>query len=172
MLDYSNKVEATRGIISPALIYEDGTYKLWVTCSEDAEGKKRYIDYYELKTSGQIELKYRHSLQNASLSHIDVIKDKNDYKLVGFDVAKYGFPYKLYSFESPGAEYEYQGIILSNRKGTSWDNGRLYRPSVVRVNDKYYLYYSAYQKSPIRSNHVGLIIFNEWRDLLSCFLIS
>lgn len=172
ILNYKNKINGTLGVISPALIYEDGTYKMWAVCSEDEYAKNRFVDYYEMLAGGSMVRKIHTLIKEARLSHIDVIKDfiDGDYKLVGFDVSKLGFPYKLFSFNNPEVGYKYEGLVLIKGKKSSWDGGRLYRPSITVVDGEYWLYYSAYERQNSKYNHVGLIKFQSWKELLQCFI--
>lgn len=171
MLDYKNDYNDTTGVISPSLIYENGTYKMWAINSESDEREdNRYVDYYEMKDGQQAKLVSHTKVIGSTLSHIDVIRDKDDYKLIGFDVAIVGFPYKLFSFSSPQGPYKYEGFVLARGKRKSWDGGRLYRPSVVIVDGEYWLYYSAYEHYNSTHNHVGLIRFKSWKDLKKCFI--
>lgn len=170
MLDLKKPFDETRLCISPALIYEDGVYRMWCSSAEDFEGKFRTINYYEMRDGRMMELKSKHVLSKGILSHIDVIKNDGKYWLVGNDVSIGGFPLRLYSFVSPDEEkYKYEGIILLHGKRGYWDDRAMYRPSIILVNQKLWLYYSAYGTNPNTSNHVGLIQVQNWEDLLKCF---
>lgn len=170
MLDLKNPFNETRLCISPALIYEDGIYRMWCSSAEDFEGKYRTINYYEMIDGGMMELKSKHALSKGILSHIDVVKDDGKYWLVGNDVSVDGFPLRLYYFVSPDEkDYKYEGILLSHGKRGRWDDRVIYRPSAVWTNQKLWLYYSAYGTNPNTSNHVGLIKVQNWKELLKCF---
>lgn len=165
MLDLKNPFDETRLCISPALIYEDGIYRMWCSSAEDFEGKLRTINYYEMIDGDMMELKSKHALSKGILSHIDVVKDDGKYWLVGNDVSTDGFPLRLYSFKSPvDSEYKYQGIVLSKGKRAQWDQRVIYRPSVVFVEGKLWLYYSAYGCNPTTKNHVGLLKVQSWKE--------
>ena len=170
MLNLKNPFDETRLCISPALIYEDGIYRMWCSTAEDFEGKYRTINYYEMIDGDMMELKSKHALSKGILSHIDVVKDDGKYWLVGNDVSVDGFPLRLYSFVSPDEkDYKYEGILLSHGKRGRWDDRVIYRPSAVWANQKLWLYYSAYGTNPNTSNHVGLIKVQNWKELLKCF---
>ena len=170
MLDLKNPFDETRLCISPALIYEDGIYRMWCSSAEDFEGKLRTINYYEMIDGDMMEFKSKHALSKGILSHIDVVKDDGKYWLVGNDVSTDGFPLRLYSFNSPvDSEYKYQGIVLSKGKRAQWDQRVIYRPSVVFVEGKLWLYYSAYGCNPTTKNHVGLLKVQSWKEMQNCF---
>lgn len=171
MLDLKNPFDETRLCISPALIYEGGIYRMWCSSADDFEGKHRTINYYEWVDGKFPKLKCKHKLSKGILSHIDVIKDRDKYWLVGNDVSTGGFPLRLYSFKFPvDSEYKYEGLVLSKGKRGQWDERVIYRPSAVLVEDKLWLYYSAYGCNPNTKNHVGLIKSTSWKKLKRCFL--
>ena len=171
MLNLKNPFDETRLCISPALIYEDGIYRMWCSSAEDFEGKYRTINYYEMIDGGMMELKSKHHLKKGTISHLDVIHENSKYWLIGNEVLIEGNPLKLYSFVSPvNDEYKYEGVVLTRGRRGQWDDRVTYRPSVVKVDNSLCLYYSAYGSNPITSNHVGLIRFKDWNDMLKCFV--
>lgn len=171
MLNVKNPFPETRMAISPALLYEDGIYKMWVSSADDFEGRHRTINYYEMRDGEPMHLVCKHVLRHGIISHLDVIHAEGRYWLIGNDVRTDGFPLKLYSFQSPtDEEYRYEGVVLSKGKRGHWDDRVIYRPSVTRVGSDYWLYYSAYGSNPMTSNHVGLVRFHSWKELLRCFL--
>lgn len=171
MLNLKNPFDETRLCISPALIYEDGIYRMWCSSAEDFEGKYRTINYYEMIDGGMMELKSKHHLKKGTISHLDVIHENSKYWLIGNEVLIEGNPLKLYSFVSPvNDEYKYEGVVLTRGRRGQWDDRVTYRPSVVKVDNSLCLYYSAYGSNPITSNHVGLIRFKDWNDMVKCFV--
>ena len=171
MLDLKNPFDETRLCISPALIFENGIYRMWCSSAEDFEGKYRTINYYEMIDGGMMELKSKHHLKKGTISHLDVIHENSKYWLIGNEACIDGNPLKLYSFISPiSDEYKYEGVVLTRGRRGQWDDRVTYRPSVVKVDNFLYLYYSAYGSNPKTSNHVGLIRFKDWNDMLKCFV--
>lgn len=167
---YKNTVPATRGIISPALIYEDSKYKMWVSSSNDIDGRIRTIDYYEMKDGEKMTLISSHLLKGGTLSHIDVQKIEGKYYLIGNDAIIESNPLKLYSFTDPNGDYKFLGRALSKGQKGNWDDRVIYRPSILSVEDKIWLYYSAYQSRPSNHCHTGLIKFNLWKELTKQYL--
>ena len=171
MLNLKNPFDETRLCISPALIYEDGIYRMWCSSAEDFEGKYRTINYYEMIDGGMMELKSKHHLKKGTISHLDVIHENSKYWLIGNEVLIEGNPLKLYSFVSPvNDEYKYEGVVLTRGRRGQWDDRVTYRPSVVKVDNSLCLYYSAYGSNPITSNHVGFIRFKDCNDMFKCFV--
>lgn len=170
ILDYKNPFNETRGVISPAVIYEDGVYRMWASTSDDYEGKSRYISYYVMTEDTPLTLQNRISLGKHKISHLDVVKLNEVYNLIGFDVQREGNPYYLFSSSKPDSAFTCQGLILTSGKKGHWDDRVLYRPSISIVENELWLYYSAYQKKKTSSSHVGLIRFKHFDELKECFL--
>lgn len=170
MIREKNPFAETRKVISPSLIYKDGTYMMWCSSAHDFEGNNRTINYYELSGRGKMHLVRQSHFEKGILSHIDVIESDHKYWLIGNDISLNGAPLKLYSFAQPtDNDYVYEGIILSKGKKGYWDDRMIYRPSVVKANNEYWLYYSAYGSRPNTENHIGLIKFKNWNQLTKCF---
>lgn len=163
IFEYKNQTTETRGIISPVILYENGIYHIWASCSEDASGTIRYIDYYQYKNNEEINKISRIVLEDCTPSHFDIVKKDTMYYLCVQDVGIKGFPYKLYiSHEPEFHSFKYCGIVLMPGKSPSWDSDRLYRPSLTIINDQWNLYYSAYYGI---ESHIGLIKFQEWCEI-------
>lgn len=170
IMNYKNPFNETRGIISPAVIYEDGVYRMWVSTSDDFKGFSRYISYYEMAEQSTISLKKKISLGKHRISHLDVIKKNNRYYLIGFDVNCEGNPYYLFSSNKPEGPFVDNGVVLMPGAKGRWDDRVLYRPSITIVEQELWLYYSAYQTQKAKSSHVGLLRFKNFDDLRNCFL--
>ena len=168
ILRYSNAIEATRGIISPSIIYENGVYDIWVTCSRTMDSSERTLVRYSYRDGECIQMVSEYKPKH-SLSHICAIKENGEVCLVGFAVSQPGFPYVLYRLYSDD-KLIFEGTILRRGKKNSWDGSRLYRPYILQVDEEYWLYYSAYQKNPSGNCHVGLLKFHSWKELLNCFI--
>ena len=171
MLNLKNPFNETRMCISPALIYENGIYRMWCSSAEDFEGKHRTINYYEMIEGTAMFLKSKVHLEKGTSSHLDVIHDNGKYWLIGNDAIVEGNPLKLYSFDSPNdCVYKYEGVVLTKGKQNQWDDRVTYRPTVAVVEGQLWLYYSAYGSKPNTKNHIGLIKNVSWKHMLSCYV--
>lgn len=168
MYKYQNQIEATRGFISPSIVYAEGVYHIWVSSSQTSNSKERKIVCYRYVEGEQLELVASYKPSH-SLSHITVLYEENQFKIVGFDVSRKGFPYVLYSIDCNN-NLCYNGMLLRQGRKDSWDGSRLYRPNLTKVDNEYWLYYSAYQEKPSGNCHVGLLRFKKWEELLKCFI--
>ena len=168
MLKYTNSIDATRGLISPSIMYDNGTYDLWASSSRNENSTDRLLIHYSYKEGEEVkqvaEYKPKHSL-----SHICTLKESDKTIIVGFDVNQKGFPYMLYEIGKDN-QLLCKGTILRQGFKNSWDGSRLYRPHIVKVESEYWLYYSAYQEKPSGNCHVGLLRFKNWIELSKCFL--
>lgn len=171
ILNLKNPFNETRRCISPALIYDNGIYRMWCSSANDIDGKHRTIDYYEMSAGKEMSLKSRYELKKGTISHLDVFYDEGKYWLIGNDILIKGSPLKMYSFISPiDAEVKYEGIVLTKGKKGNWDDRIIYRPSMVKVEEKLWLYYSAYRTNPKTQNHVGLVKIRDIKQMVKCFL--
>lgn len=60
--------------------------------------------------------------------------------------------------KSPLGPYIPQGLVLTGRGGDNWDANSIHNPTVIKVNNKYYMYYmgnkgkSSFEGKPLMSN--------------------
>ena len=163
---FKNPINETRGFISPAILYEAGRYMIWCCNIPDADGENRNLDYYEYINGDTVIHKQRTEFRDIALSHLDVIKKDSVYYLIAQDIHVDGYPYYLYTFTDPlKADYDCRGNVLVAGCNNSWDGSRLYRPSLTVVDDKWRLYYSAYNGDNGRNCNCGVIEFSEWTDI-------
>ena len=130
--------------ISPAIIYENGVYKIWyvdtknvltyATATEDAKWHDEKV----------IDLKYE---KNLKTWHLDVISTNKGYEMivVAFDKWDNHNDMSLYySYSKDGISWSQAKVILKPATKTSnWDNKGIYRSTFIYENGKYYVYYGA-----------------------------
>ena len=159
-------------VVSPAIIYEDGIYKIWASHSKEDNREDRTIDYYESETGIDWVLVRKIKLQSDTynFSHLDVIHTDKGYEMVVQSIHKddgtelAGCLEKLmYSVSEDNITYEEPITILERGNKGQWDDWRIYRPSLTKVEDKYYLYYGA--TSSNNDWGTGLIVFDNIEQL-------
>ena len=152
----------TDRILSPAIIYENGRYKMWtVNCK-----KKFPVLYRESKdgfhwtTPSTIQLKYPSDRLRSW--HLDVIHTEKGYEMlvVAFYKGHRHREMNLY-YTSSKNEHDFKKcitILKPSEKEKAWDNRGIYRSSFFVENGIYYIYYSGigYPKGPNSSQGVGL----------------
>ena len=149
--------------LSPAIIYEDGTYKIWFV---DRDRKVKYMeskDGYSYSNERIISLKYQLStLQNW---HLDVIHTDKGYEMivVAYTSWEDRLSMNLYYFVSKDNINYSKGIIILRPSVNSWDNKGIYRSSLMYENGTYYLYYSAMSSTMERG--IGLSYGKEIANL-------
>lgn len=142
--------------LSPALVYENGTYKMWAI-----DLRQGYVIHYYESTDGLkwtapkvINVEY----ENPTLRHwhLDVIHTPK-----GYEMLISAFPKSTndhlhmslyYAFSKDNENYTKARLILRPRTGTNnWDNQGLYRSSLLYANNKYYCFYSGIdsKKGPV-----------------------
>lgn len=154
--------------LSPALLYEDGMYKMWYI-------GKEYIFYY-IESEDLIEWSEPKAISVPGTSepmgmwHIDIIHEGDIYEVVfcGFD--RKTDPQRrnmslYYTTSTDNTSYTDPVLLLSPTFGTDcWDNRGLYRPCILLEKGEYYLYYSGIQDTEARG--VGLSVVRTMNEFL------
>ncbi len=148
-VDWTDKKEvlsvkvSKKDYISPAIIYDDGIYKMWYV------DKNRVVKYTESK-DGKNWKKERtiilyYPQAHLTTWHLDVIKTEKGYELlsVAYKNWKDRNAMNLYYFKSKDNQDYEQGIIILRPSLISWDNRGIYRSSFIYENGTYYVFYSA-----------------------------
>lgn len=149
-------------ILSPAIIYEDGKYKMWTV-----NVKQKYPVLYRESKDGfhwsrpsKIQLKYPSNKLRSW--HLDVIHTHKGYEMlvVAFYKGHKHREMNLY-YTSSKNEHDFKKcitILKPSKKKKAWDNRGIYRSSFFVENGNYYIYYSGigYPKGPKSSQGIGL----------------
>lgn len=142
--------------LSPALVYENGTYKMWAI-----DLKQGYvIHYYEsadgLKWTEPKIINVEYENPTVRHWHLDVIHTPKGYEMLisAFpkDSSDHLHMSLYYAFSKDNENYSKARLILRPRTGTNkWDNQGLYRSSLLYANNKYYCFYSGInnKKGPV-----------------------
>ena len=147
--------------LSPALIYEDGLYKMWAINQNTGHS----IDYRESK-DGKNWSEIRHitvKYDDRDLAHwhLDVIRTAKGYEMsISAYYPKENDRTKMslyYSYSPDNKDYTKACLLFSPQRGTgAWDNKGLYRSSLLFAGGKYYLFYSGLD-TRIGPSGLGLI---------------
>ena len=128
--------------VSPAIIYEDGLYKMWFL---DSGFRIKYADSKDglhWENEKVINFKYKEKVYSW---HQDVIKTEYGYEMivVAMDSWKNHNNMNLYYSKSKdGINWSDATVILKPTKGTLlWDNRGIYRSSFIKENGVYFVYY-------------------------------
>lgn len=150
------------GILSPAILYENGKYKMWTV-----NYKQKFPVLYRESQDGynwsqptKIQLKYPSDKLRSW--HLDVIHTKKGYEMivVAFYHGQKHREMNLY-YTSSKNELDFKKcitILKPSGKEKAWDNRGIYRSSFFVEKGNYYIYYSGigYPKGPKSSQGVGL----------------
>lgn len=150
--------------LSPSVIYDNGVYKMWFVYND----KLMYTESDDLnKWDNPKELITNYNDDTLYNWHLDIIKDNNDYKIVTSAYYKGQNHVRMnlyYSTSKNGTDFEPFKVILTPTYATSnFDNMGIYRSSIVKVNNKYYLYYSGISSN--ESRNIGLIKVSNFKEL-------
>lgn len=148
--------------LSPALVYENGTYKMWAI-----DLRQGYVIHYYESTDGLkwtdpkvINVDYENP--NIRHWHLDVIHSPKGYEMLLSASPKtnddHGHMSLYYAFSKDNENYSKARVILNPRSGTNyWDNKGLYRSSLVYANSRYYCFYSGIN---VKTGPVGIAVIS------------
>ena len=161
------KKRSKQDLLSPAIIYENGTYKMWYV------NRKRvyYIESKDgFKYSEPIEIKLNYPIPRIRSWHLDAIKTENGYELL---VSGYRFhedrnSMNLYHFVSKDGKTFDKGTIVLRPSISSWDNKGLYRSTFMYEDGVYYVYYSGISMNNERG--IGLSFGSDINNLIGSTL--
>ena len=153
-----------KDMISPAIIFEDGKYKLWaisgaqIKYNESTNGKNwNILDEKTCVTNWG----------NITPWHIDVIHTSNGYEAVvqGYTTGGDNNHANLYYVSSiDNTSYSDPLLIINpSLSPDGWDNQGIYRSSIVMVDGLYYIYYSGISKNNARA--ISLSVGKEINNL-------
>ena len=132
--------------VSPAIIYDEGIYKIWYVNKDNKVCYAESEDGYNYSDCQDIKLDYPLSVKTW---HLDVIKTENGYEMLTVAYINWNDRARmnLYYFRSDDeTSFNEQGIIVMTPSNVSWDNRGFYRSSFIYENGKYYLIYSGISK--------------------------
>ena len=153
--------------VSPAIIYENGTYKMWYV-------DKRKVNYRET-TDGtnwsEIQtLQIKYNPAKTYTWHIDVIATKKGYEMIMVayqDDNKRNIMNLYYTYsENEVKNWSTAEIILKpTTKTKNWDNSGLYRSSFIYEDGVYIVFYSGI--STKNDHGIGIVYGKDIKDLKS-----
>ena len=153
---------------SPAIIYDEGKYKIWV-CS-GTSWTNTFVKYYESQNgTNWIDKGYvLDENSNKILAwHLDVIKTDIGYEMVcvrNLGSGNWNITYLTSTSEATG--FNSEKVLMENTKIAGYiDAERLYRPSLAKINGYYYLFYGI---ADINNKwQIGLSIATKQNDITS-----
>lgn len=148
----TNTFDKKYDYVSPIIIYDEGLYKIWFS---NYSSDLYYTETKDWKSFKNIQVcNFKDKPSNFHLWHHDLIKTDLGYEMVinGYEDSNAAKQNLYYTFSQDGVNFSPMKNILniSDKEGV-FDNGTLYKSSLVRVKNKYSLYYSARSKT------------NQWR---------
>jgi predicted GH43/DUF377 family glycosyl hydrolase len=143
--------------LSPAILFDNGVYKVWFS---DNDGKLHYKQSSNLVSWSLTQI-VNLRLENNHIWHQDVIKNNGQYEIIFSAFEKSKDIQSLY-FATSSDEINFtkpeQILKPSSGNVTALDNQMIYRSSLVDVNGKYKVYYSAMDTK--HDWHIFLTNFN------------
>ncbi|MBQ3244968.1 MAG: hypothetical protein IJB01_10215 [Bacteroidaceae bacterium] len=135
-------------VVSPAILYQDGKYRMWYVNSESRV--TRGLSYSE-SNDGKVWKEYKKCTLNGIDNmpwHIDVNRFNGKYYLISYDLNNISI------FESEnGIDFYFVKKLLSPSVTGSFYNYRLYRACIIK-DSKYKVYFSAHDSL---KTYIGLM---------------
>lgn len=154
--------------ISPAIIYDEGIYKIWYV---DVNYKVKYAtseDGLNWVDQKDVNITYKEKLNTW---HLDIIKTDKGYEMlvVAFDKWKNLNKMKLYyTYSLNETDFVEAKVVLKpETRMNKWDNSGIYRSSFIYEDGKYYVFFGAQSKRKHRGT--GLL---EGKDLFNLSSIN
>lgn len=138
-----NSVSYGGDILSPAIIVENGRYKMW-GCRSGQVVYNESNDGSSWNKENEVTLNINWG--NLTAWHLDVIHTDKGYELL---VQAYhpgggnNFSNLYYVESQDNTSFSEPIMVMKPSTGGSWDNQGIYRSSVVKVSGVYHVYYSA-----------------------------
>lgn len=144
----TNTFDKKYDYVSPIIIYDGGLYKIWFS---NYSSDLYYTETKDWKSFEKVQVcKFKDKPANFHLWHHDLIKTDLGYEMVinGYEDSNSAKQNLYYTYSQDGVNFSPMKNILnvSDKEG-SFDNGTLYKSSLVRIKNKYSLYYSARSKT-------------------------
>lgn len=144
---YSND-RKSKDYISPAIIYENGAYKMWYVDQGNIVTYATSNDGITWNDENIIELEYE---KNLKTWHLDVIHTRENYEMIVVAYDKWSNRNDMnlyYTSSTNGIIWDKTRTILKpSVRSQYWDNKGIYRSSFIYENGKYYVFYGGTSKS-------------------------
>ncbi len=133
--------------VSPAIIFEDGAYKMWYVNKHNTLTYETSKDGLSWGNRKVLKLKYEDKVKTW---HLDVIHTQKGYEMITVAYENWKLHNNMnlyYTFSEDGINWSTAKTIVTPTTGTDhWDNRGIYRSSFVYVDGIYYVYYSGTSK--------------------------
>lgn len=145
-------------ILSPTIVFENNKYRMWVV-----DNPNRRIMYTESSNGKDwdtfVEVPLQFEGRIPEPWHIHVYKESNNlYHLTFSEYTSSGGRSIFWGTSTDGKSFTGIKEILKTRLNeATWDNGYLYRPTLIKVGNLYKLYYSARSAGGRGNWRIGLL---------------
>lgn len=157
--------------LSPAVIYEDNKYKMWLV---NQEYKIIYLESTDLRnwnTLGSINISFD-DIGKYTPWHIDVVHTEKGYEMIVVTIYEGKFKNMNLYYTKGKNEVEFElarNVMRPSIDEDAFDNDLLYRSSFIIYKEEYYLFYSAKNKK--NQWHIGLSKGKDMLNLKGCSII-
>lgn len=140
---YRVKDKKAGSLLSPVVIYEAGKYMIWVCYKQQVLRYYESIDGYDWQYIRDINVD-NPDFSTYKIWHFDIIKTDIGYEFVGcyhpttnYDDNRFIY----YAYSKDNITYSKRKLILTKGDKGSYAEEELYRPSIVKRDNGYMIYY-------------------------------
>lgn len=138
-----NKPRDNMDCVSPAILYENGQYKMWYVDKNNTIKYRTSNDGLKWSNGIEIFLEYEEDVKSW---HLDVIHTSKGYEMLIVSYKNWQMRNDMnlyYTISQDGINWKNAKIIMKPTVSTlNWDNKGIYRTSFIYENGVYYVYYS------------------------------
>lgn len=153
--------------VSPAIIYEDGVYKIWYVDHWSVNYAESKLEDKNWKDIKKIDLEY--SKEQKKPWHLDVVKTDKGYEMLLMaikDIEERGKASLYHTSSKDNKTWsKCKEIIKPTSETDYWDNRGIYRSSMIKKDGIYYVFYSASNKKNIKG--IGIMYGKDINKLKS-----
>lgn len=149
----------TQYCLCPMILFEDGVYKMWAYRGYIYAEMWYYGTSVDGKTWNDEPVK-----TNILGWHGDIIHTEKGYELIQCDQT--ATQTDSWAWSEDGITWNDKTMCITTSSGTKWDSTRLYRPSFIKVDGIYYVFYSA-MRDDFVVNGIGLSVSTRYDDIKS-----
>lgn len=142
---FNNKKKSEGEIVSPAIIFEDGKYKMWYTrANVTGDHIQEYAESTTGKTWESRVLDIKFDFKDYHFWHGDVYKHEDGKIDMVIGCKSATEPWSIfYTYSYDNINFVEPMLLIKPTVSTNnWDYYDLYKPALTKVGDELYLYYS------------------------------
>lgn len=133
--------------VSPAIIYDNGIYRIWYVHRQQVWYMEKNLKTGEITKPYQLNINYDNGMRTW---HMDIIYQEGKYEMVTVaykDVNNRKEMPVYYTYSSDNKNWSTPKLIIKpSTIKNKFDSYGLYRASILKIDEKYYIFYSGHDR--------------------------